>query len=577
MRQTERDTAPSEAPRGSVEIQPDLYRGQRIGKYEVVSLLTMGGMAELFLAFTAGPGGFRKYVVVKRILPDIRSDEQFVKMFLDEARVTAAFSHPNIAQVFDLGEEEDGLYLAMEFIAGQNLNQITGACWKRKVMLAAGFACMVARDVCLALQYAHTFADPAGKPFPVIHRDVAQKNVMITYDGVTKLLDFGIAKARGSLGRTNIGMVKGTTGYMSPEQVHGEPLDGRSDVFSVGVMLHEMLLRKRLFAGQTEMEEMQKILNAPIPVPHQVVSDLPEEISQVVMRALARNREDRWATARDMAKALERACGKLMFEREQASAFMKELFGDRLKATQALLESAGGKWDQAQISAALRVLTADAGASFPDPRPSLSSAKGPPESVKPRVERTITGDEERAVLQARLEAAAMPSPTPPASGPYVLVLVLMFAVVLAVIAIYSVFFSGPSPVVQGEPSLRSSSPLGPVPLNSGLKPYDDKKAEPEALPPLPAKEPTARPDAGIAHTPPVKTGKLTLVTLPEAKVLIGSKSYGRTPLFNAAVPVGTHLIRLQGPDGRTHLFSVQISTDKPSRFRFSLADLPTER
>ncbi|MHB8879329.1 MAG: serine/threonine protein kinase, partial [Myxococcaceae bacterium] len=245
----------------------ELHRGSRIGKYEILTQLSVGGMAELFLGFTAGPGGFRKYVVVKRILPDVRANEQFVKMFLDEARITAAFNHPNIAQVFDLGEEEDGLYLAMEFISGQNLNQVTRACATRRAVLPIAFSVAVARDVCSALHYAHHFTDPAGRAFPVIHRDVAQKNVMVTYEGVVKLLDFGIAKAKGSLGRTTAGMVKGTTGYMSPEQVRGDEIDGRSDVFSVGVMLHELITGRRLFAADTELEEMKLILDAPIPRP----------------------------------------------------------------------------------------------------------------------------------------------------------------------------------------------------------------------------------------------------------------------------------------------------------------------
>jgi serine/threonine-protein kinase len=295
------------------------------------------------------------------------------------------------------------------------------------------------------------------------------------------------------------------------------------------------------------------------------------------MRALARNREDRWSSARDMAKALDRASGKLMLEREQASSFMKELFGDRLKATQSLLESAGGKWNQAEISAALRVLTADAGASFPDARPSLPKSKASAPPDKPRSEPTITGDAERAVLQARLEAAAMPIPTPPSSIPYVMVLVVMIAVVLAGVGVYTVFFSGPSSPPPPEPR---TSPLGPVPLGSDLRPFDEKTKDhpsPEALLPAPAKEAAYHPDAGIHSAPVVKTGKLTLLTVPEAKVLIGAKSYGHTPLFNAAIPVGNHLLRLQGPDGRTHLFSVQISADKPARFRFSLADLPAER
>src|SRR4051812_26219417 len=277
-----------------VAMGEELYRGMKIGKYEILTQLTSGGMAELFLGYTAGPGGFRKYVVVKRILPDAKDNDQFVKMFLDEARITAAFNHPNIGQVFDLGEDGAGLFLAMEFIAGQNLNQVTAACAKQRAVLPLGLSASVVHDLALALHYAHTFTDPAGKPFPVIHRDVAQKNVMVTYNGVVKLLDFGIAKARGSLGRTNVGTVKGTTGYMSPEQVRGEELDGRSDVFGLGVVLWEMCTGRRLFSGETEIEEMKLILSQPIPRPTELVDVIPEALSDIVLRSLARERADRF-------------------------------------------------------------------------------------------------------------------------------------------------------------------------------------------------------------------------------------------------------------------------------------------
>ncbi|HLM45718.1 MAG TPA: protein kinase, partial [Myxococcaceae bacterium] len=154
--------------------------GQSIGRYQVLTQLSVGGMAELFLGFTSGPGGFRKYVALKRILPDARDNEQFERMFLDEARITAAFNHANIGHVFELGQDAEGLFLAMEFIAGQNLNQIAGVCRRRGVALPLGFGLSVARDVCLALHYAHTFTPPGGgQPSPVIHRDVAQKNVMV--------------------------------------------------------------------------------------------------------------------------------------------------------------------------------------------------------------------------------------------------------------------------------------------------------------------------------------------------------------------------------------------------------------
>src|SRR4051812_46369838 len=181
-------------PSGSVA--PDLDRGRRIGKYEILTRLSMGGMAELFLAYTAGPGGFRKFVAVKQILPDIKKDESFVKMFLDEARITAAFSHANIGQVFDLGEQDSELFLAMEFISGQNLEQIVKRANKRAFTIPLGFAARVVRDACLGQHYAHHFTDAAGKSAPVVHRDVSPKNVMVTYTGDVKVIDFGIAKAR---------------------------------------------------------------------------------------------------------------------------------------------------------------------------------------------------------------------------------------------------------------------------------------------------------------------------------------------------------------------------------------------
>ncbi|WP_257979580.1 serine/threonine protein kinase, partial [Corallococcus exiguus] len=344
----------------------DFHRGERIGKYEVLTQLTVGGMAELFLGYTSGPGGFRKYVVIKRILPDARSNDQFVRMFLDEARITAAFNHPNIAQVFDLGEEDDGLYLAMEFIGGQNLNQVTSACMKKRQPVPLAFTLSVARDVCLALHYAHTFTSAGGEASPVIHRDVAQKNIMVTYDGTVKLLDFGIAKAKNSLERTNVGTVKGTTGYMSPEQVRGDSLDGRSDLFSVGVVMHELITGERLFAGKTERDEMVKILEDAIPWPSVLLPHVSEDISRVVMRALERNVDRRYPSGRDMARAIEKVAGGKLMDADQRAALMKSLFAERMAATRSLLESADVTTSSQVLASAKRALQKDDGPYLPE-------------------------------------------------------------------------------------------------------------------------------------------------------------------------------------------------------------------
>jgi serine/threonine-protein kinase len=563
----------------------DFYRGERIGKYEVVTQLSVGGMAELFLGFTSGPGGFRKYVVLKRILPDARDNAQFERMFLDEARITAAFNHPNIAQVFDLGQEEDGLYLAMEFIAGQNLNQITSAFLRRRQQVPIGFTLSVARDICMALHYAHTFTSPSGEPNPVIHRDVAQKNVMVTYDGVVKLLDFGIAKAKGSLERTHAGTVKGTTGYMSPEQVRGEKLDGRSDLFSVGVVLHELITGARLFAGKNERDEMVKILDAPIPWPSHVAPHVPEGVSKVVIQALERSREKRFASGRDMARAIEAAAGRLMMDADHRAQLMRELFAERMAATRALLESAEGTAGSAMVDKARKALRGDEGPYLPErvddatPQDGVASVPRKPARRAPSTER------QPAVADtARTDAA--PSP--------------MFNVLWGLLLL-SILVGG------GYAAWHLS-----VVLNANMEPVPEEllklpTASTAGLPEF--REPgTAAPDAGTAlaqvkvepvpeprqeererspearkgerererpSEPAVRgKGKLTLVVMPEADVYRGKKLLGRTPMFNVELPVGEHRLFIIGPDKKRRRLSVPIELGKTEKLRLTLTEIP---
>src|SRR5262245_61876721 len=234
-----------------------LEYGRTIGRYSVVQRLSVGGMAEIFLALATGPGAFRKFVTLKRILPNLREDESFVKMFLEEARISAALSHANIAQVFDLRSEDDDLYLAMEYIAGEDVSQILRMTSKRHAFVPIGLTAMVVRDSCSALHYAHNFVDPLGEHAPVIHRDIAPKNVMVTYSGAVKVVDFGIAKMLRTTLLSATTSVKGSSGYMSPEQLDGKPVDARSDIFSLGVLMHELLAGRRLFVpdhlGHTEL------------------------------------------------------------------------------------------------------------------------------------------------------------------------------------------------------------------------------------------------------------------------------------------------------------------------------------
>ena len=590
-----------------VSMGDDLSRGMKIGKYEILTQLTSGGMAELFLGYTAGPGGFRKYVVVKRILPDAKDNDQFVKMFLDEARITAAFNHPNIGQVFDLGEDGEGLYLAMEFIAGQNLNQVTGACAKKRAVLPIGLSASVVHDLALALHYAHTFTDPAGKSFPVIHRDVAQKNVMLTYSGVVKLLDFGIAKARGSLGRTNVGTVKGTTGYMSPEQVRGEALDGRSDVFSLGVVLCEMITGRRLFSGDTEIDEMKQILSAPIGRPSELVPVIPETLSDITLRALSRERSDRFPTAKDFARAMQLACPELLFDQDQRATFMAEMFAEKLAATQALLESAGGEMEKSAVLNAVSLLRDDSQASLPEVSAKVAVAKNRKRAAHavPAKRRPTHGELEAKVAEQAVAIALLTGPeqprvpktNPQAAGPVEpegsnakgnLVL-LMIAVLTALggFAIYKFIWvaqepSADGPVYAGDvplPGMLDAKPIKPPP---GFGGGPGSTAAPEDA--TVAVKPGATPAKPTAESPPVgksgpraAVGSVTLAIFPEALVSRGRTQLGKTPLFNVSLPAGTHLLTVVGDDKVKRELSVQVQGGKNTLFKLDLADIPAKR
>ena len=312
---------------------------RHLGKYEVLCRLSTGGMSAIYLAHQTGMAGFKKLVVLKTILPDIGGEEDFVGMFLEEARITAVFNHPNIAQVFELETDEGQLYMAMEFIQGCTLVEMARACRGAKEAIPVGFTLASTRDTALALHYAHTFTDARGRRQIVIHRDVAEKNIMVTYEGVTKLLDFGIAKALGSSGRTSIGMVKGTSGYMSPEQIRGEPLDPRSDIFALGVVMHECLTGLRLFHGKTAEAGMMAALREDVQPPSTWNKEVGPDLDAVVLKALQRDREKRFNTALEFARAIEKAAPGLLWHPEQLGEVVTRHFHERRAETRRLLES----------------------------------------------------------------------------------------------------------------------------------------------------------------------------------------------------------------------------------------------
>ncbi len=274
-----------------------------LGPYELTQPIATGGMAEVYLARRAGPHGFEKVVAVKRILPQLAVDADFVAMFIDEARVCARLAHPNIVQVFDFGEQDGELYMAMEYVSGTTAARLVRAAAGRGEEIPLEASLHIVLSILRGLDYAHTARDGDGKPLAIVHRDVSPGNVLIDRSGAVKLTDFGIARAAEIERRTDAGQLKGKLGYMSPEQVIGKDLDARSDLFTVGIVLAELLMLRPMFAGPNEIDVLMRIRDADLKVLDR--SDVADDFKAILFRALARERVDRYASAAAFLEALE--------------------------------------------------------------------------------------------------------------------------------------------------------------------------------------------------------------------------------------------------------------------------------
>jgi eukaryotic-like serine/threonine-protein kinase len=279
--------------------------GTTIARYTILGKLATGGMSELYLARQAGPSGFHKILVLKIILPHLAEDDKFVQMFQNEAKLAALLNHPNVVQVYDFGSDLGIQYLAMEYIDGLSLRRVRERLAENGQRLPIPVACRLTSDVCGALAYAHSLVDSDGQSLQIIHRDVSLENILLTYAGQVKLVDFGLAKARTLISSTTQGTLKGKYRYMAPEMLLGEPVDHRLDIFAVGVVLYSLLVGKMPYDAGTHTELFDQILAGPPPLPRSVMPDLPIELEQVVLRALERQRERRYQSAGELQTELE--------------------------------------------------------------------------------------------------------------------------------------------------------------------------------------------------------------------------------------------------------------------------------
>ncbi|WP_146157662.1 serine/threonine protein kinase, partial [Enhygromyxa salina] len=307
---------------------------KKLAQYQILGRIALGGMAEVYKAVSRGVEGFEKVVAIKRILPHVAEDEEFITMFKDEARIAAQLQHSNIAQIYELKSEGETFYIVLEYVPGKDLRALFehGRGIKRPMPLAQ--ACYVIMQVCEGLEYAHNKKDRHGRPLGLIHRDVSPPNVLVSYEGEVKLIDFGVAKAAGRASQTQAGILKGKFGYMSPEQVRGATIDRRSDVFSLGVVLWEILCNQRLFQAETDFATLEKVRTVSVDPPSRINPAVSTKLEQVVMRSLAADLNERYQTASELHDALQAFMFEegLFYSRKNLAEWMQESFARDIEA-----------------------------------------------------------------------------------------------------------------------------------------------------------------------------------------------------------------------------------------------------
>ncbi len=302
----------------------------RLGRYDVLKHLASGGMADVLLGRTEGLEGFERHVVLKRIKPEHAQDLRFIRMLLDEARVAANLHHQHIVQVHDIGESDGDYFIAMEYLHGEDVRTILLTASRSRQHVPLGYAMAIVSAAAAGLHYAHERRGPDKQPLGIVHRDISPSNILVGYDGSIKVVDFGLAKASARQ-ESRTGSLKGKVSYMSPEQCRSAEIDRRSDVYSLGVVLYELATTTRLFKGTNDYLVMDQIVNGRVPPPRSRRPDLPNELSAVIMRAIAPDPERRFATADELRRAIDQVAEKLGLTASSSAiaAYMRQQFGEK--------------------------------------------------------------------------------------------------------------------------------------------------------------------------------------------------------------------------------------------------------
>lgn len=533
------------------------------GKYEIGERLGGGGMADVFRATTRGAEGFARPVAIKRIKRSISSDKGFAELFVSEARLAAKLHHPNVVQTLDFDRDEKGcFYLVMELIDGVDLRALVGS---GRTPVSA--CCFVVSELLRALDYAHELVDD-GCPVTIIHRDISPHNIMLGWQGAVKVVDFGIAKAiEGSL-ISRSGSLKGKVAYMSPEQVHGHTLDGRSDLFAVGIILYELLTGTRLFVGRTEAETLSKVLTLPIANPRSLNDLIPPDLDAIVMRLLERDRAHRFSRARDAMEALLDCSVSITKGRRDLETLLIERFPDKApKRTARLSQSpslASSSSFESMPGASANPVATDAMAVAATIRAEADNVATkdtvPGKGVaRPIAKRTFTAQPASPQnAEIRVEKSRKPRT------------LLVVCVLIVVAAAAALIVRGSASQEADSQSVALVEPKTEDVLENGLDSRRASVSQPAA--PLDAGVPTAdwsagTASAGEANKAPVpepsiekrhKKAVLTLRVKPWATIIVDGKNYGQTPQ-TIRLERGKHRISLENPGiEKTESFSLTL-------------------
>ncbi len=478
---------------------------KRLGRYELIGQLATGGMAEIHLARLAGEGGFEKVVVVKRLLPELVASPAYVAMFLDEGKLVARLDHPNICEVYELGRDGAEYYLAMPYLDGIAVHELIARPRDPDRMAQLRVAAGVIVQACAGLHHAHELRDADGAPAGLVHRDISPSNLFVTSAGIVKVLDFGVAKVRGGT-ETEVGTIKGKQQYMAPEQLLGEPLDRRCDVFALGIVLFEMATHQRLFKRPSDYLTARAVLEEDIPRADAIDPAVPAALADVIAKALARDKANRYATAAELAAAIEAAIPVATPSMIAAAvASTDELSAMRTRQARVLGEAKS------------RIAPGDTKLDAAPTRP----LRSPPTLVDAR-----------------------PSPRRlwiPALG----VLILGAGVVIAL-----QLRGGDRTTATPDAAVATAEPDAPTPPDAAIDAAIDAAVDATDI------------EMPVDIARPAKPGMLSIDSTPWATIYVDGSSLGITPIVKRSLSAGRHKLRAVLKDGRVKEMSIDVPAGK---------------